>query len=373
MGVNNDALSDLILTTLRELPKGQFEVMWDSQIFEFNNIYQQHRRRIDGGTSIQRNMILDRNGRAKYRRLYDTDTPSVDNDQFTIDVPWTQLGTDYSWDVVELLRQRNSAKGFIDLIESRRTERMWDLAELIEEAGWNTPTSATDNLFPFGIPYYINYLNNGVSAAGFSGQTIRFRDGSTGTVCAGIDASAQPKWRNYADTYTNVDNGLLRKLRSAIRRTRFRPAPFVNQPGQDAVGSPIKFYASDATVTELEDLADLRDDNNGPKDLANKALQHNFDGTVMFNRIPMQYVPHLDGVTVVDGGSNNFSPEPIYCVDWSKLQPVVQEGYWMEESEPMTSRGQHTTFTVFLDGSHNNLCINRRTAGFVLHKVIPAS
>jgi hypothetical protein len=39
----------------------------------------------------------------------------------------------------------------------------------------------------------------------------------------------------------------------------------------------------------------------------------------------------------------------------------------------MVDRGQHTTFSVFLDGSHNNLCINRRTAGFVLHKKIPAS
>lgn len=373
MGVDNTALADLLATTLKDLPKGQFEVMWDSQNYEFNNIYQKNRRRIDGGTSIQRNVMLDRNGRAKYRRLYDTDQPSVDNNQFTIDVPWTQLSTDYSWDVVELLRNRNSAKGFIDLIESRRLERMWDLAELIEEAGWNTPTSATDNLFPNGIPYYINYLANGATTGGFTGQTIRYRDGSTGTICAGIDAAVESKWRNYGDIYTNVDNGLLRKLRSAIRRTRFRPSPNVQAPGNDAVGSPIKFYASDTTVTELEDLADLRDDNTGPKDLANKMLQHNFEGTVMFNRIPIQYVPHLDGVTVTDGGSNAFSPEPIYCVDWSKLQPVVQEGYWMEEGEPITDRGQHTTFTVFLDGSHNNLCINRRSVGFVLHKTIPSS
>jgi len=373
MGVTPAALTDLLATTLKDLPKGDFEVMWDSQNYEFNRIYDKHRRRIDGGTSIQRNMILDRNGRARYRRYYDTDQPSVDNDQFTIDVPWTQLGTDYSWDVVELLRQRNSAKGFIDLIRSRRTERMWDLAELIEERGWSTPTSSTDTLFPYGIPYYINYLDNGVSTGGFSGKTIRYTNGSTGTVCAGLDAGVQPKWRNYGDTYTAVDNGLLRKLRSAIRRTRFRPAPMMIKPGNDNVGTPIKFYASDTTMTELEDLADLRDDNNTPTDLANKALQHNYEGAVVFNRIPMQYIPHLDGVTVVDGGSNNFSPEPIYCVDWSKIQPVVQEGYWMEESEPMTSRGQHTTFTVFLDGSHNNLCINRRTAGFVLHKEIPAS
>lgn len=372
MGVDNAALADLIQTTLRDLPKGQFEVAWDSQNFEFCNIYQKHRRTIDGGTSIKRNVILDRNGRARYRRLYDTDQPVVDQNQHEIDVPWVQLSVDYSWDVVEILRNKNSSKGFIQLLESRRTERLWDLAELIEERGWLPPTSETDKLFPYGVPYYVNYLDNGSTEGGFHGKTVRFQGGTTGTIVAGIDGATESKWRNYADVYSKVDNGLLRKLRAAIRRTRFRPAEIIPRPGQDAVGTHTKFYANDDIVTELEDLGDKRDDNNGPKDLAGKML-HNHDGTVYFNRHPVCYIPQLDGVTVVDGGGNDFSPDPIYCIDWSKFQPIVQDGYWMEEGEPMVDRGQHTTFTVFLDGSHQNLVINRRTAGFVLHKPIPGS
>lgn len=372
MGVDHAALADVIATTLKDLPKDAYEVMWDSQNYEICQIYQSHRRQIDGGTSIQRNVILDRNGRARYRKLYDTDQPTVDNNQHTIDVPWTQLGTDYSWDVVEVLSNKNSEKGFINMLESRRTERMWDIAELIEERGWTTPTSATDKLYPYGIPYYINFLDNGSTTGGFHGKTIRYQGGTTGTICADIDAATEPKWRNYGDVYAKVDNSLLRKLRSAVRRTRFRPAPNVKKHGDDGVGSPIKLYANDDTVTELEDLADKRDDNNAPKDLAGKML-HSADGTVFFNRMPVVYIPHLDGFTVTDGGGNAFNPDPIFCVDWSKLQPVVRDGYWMEEGKPMIDRGQHTTFTVFLDGSHNNLCINRRTAGWVLHKMIPAA
>lgn len=372
MAVDNDKLADLIATTLKDLPQGQFEVMWDSQHYEFCQIYQQHRRQIDGGTSIQRNVVLDRNGRAKYRRLYDTDHPAVDNNQQTINVPWTQIGTDYSWDVVEILRNRASTKGFINLLESRRTERMWDLAELIEDRGWATPTSPTDTLYPYGIPYYVNFLDAGSTVGGFHGKTVRFQNGQTGTVVAGIDGETEPKWRNYADVYNKVDNALLRTLRSAVRRTRFRPAPFVPRPGQDGPGNPIKLYANDQIVTELEDLGDKRDDNNQPKELAGQNL-HNYDGTVYFNRMPVVYIPQLDGYTVDDGGGNPFEPDPIFCVDWSKLQPIVQDGYWMEESRPMVDRGQHTTFTVFLDGSHNNLCINRRTAGFVIHKPIPGN
>jgi hypothetical protein len=372
MGVDASALSDLLATTLRDLPKGDFEVMWDSQDYIFCRIYQESKRKIDGGTSIQRNVILDRHGRARYRRLYDTDQPTVDQSQFQINVPWTQIGTDYSWDVVEILRNKNSAKGFIDLLESRRVERMWDLAELIETRGWSTPTSSTDTLYPYGIPYYINFLNNGVSNGGFLGQTIRYQNGTTGTVCAGIDGAAEPKWNNYADTYNRIDNQLLRKMRSAVRRTRFRPAPNVQKPGNDAVGKLIELYAADDVVTEMEDLSDKRDDNSQPQDLAGKML-HSFDGVTHFNRMPLRYVPQLDGLSVTAGGGEAFTPNPIYCIDWSKLQPVVQDGYWMEESKPMVDRGQHTTFTVFLDGSHNNLCINRRTAGWVMHNTIPSN
>lgn len=356
-GVNNDQLQDLILTTLKDLPDGEFEIMWDSQNYEICQIYQQHRRQVDGGTSIQRNVILDRKGNARYRRLFDTDNPSVDNVQDTIDVPWAQLSTDYSWDVAEILRNRSSKKGFINLIRSRRAERMWDLAELIEERGWLTPTSATDKLYPYGIPYYLNKLNSGVTTGGFSGQTIRYQGGTTGTICAGIDASTNAKWRNYADVYDKVDNNLLRKLRRATRLTRFRPSPMAIKPGQDGPGMPIKLYAGIDIVTELEDLADKRDDNTGPMDLAGKNL-HSYEGSVYFNKMPFVYVPHLDDDT----------DDPIYCVDWTKIQPVVQDSYWMVESKPMSDRGQHTTITVFLDGSHNNLCINRRTAGFVIHK-----
>lgn len=358
MAVDNDALLDLINTTLKDLPEGQFEVAWDNPDYEFCRIYEQNRRKIDGGTSIQRNIVLDETGNARYRRLYDTDQPTVENVQKQIDVPWCQLGTDYSWDVLEIMRNKNSAKGYIDLIESRRVERLWGLAELIEDRGWKTPTSATDKLFPFGIPYYLNKRNAGTSGAGFDGQTIRFGDGSTGTIAAGIDASVEPKWRNFAATYTKVDNELLRGLRRAFLLTRFRPPTFVRSPGQDKPGPMRKLYCNADTAIELQDLADKRDDNNSPQDLAGKALV-DIEGTTHFNRVPIVYIPQLDA----------DADDPIYCVDWSKIQPIVQDGYWMEESQPMIDRTQHTTVTVFLDACHNNLCTNRRTAGFVMHKV----
>lgn len=358
MAVDNAALLDLLATTLEDLPKGEYEVMWDSQNFEFCNIYNSQRRKIDGGTSIQRNVVLDETGNARYRRLFDNDTPTVENIQRQINVPWTQLGTDYSWDVLEIKRNKNSAKGYIDLLESRRTERLWGLAELIEDRGWKTPTNSSDTLYPYGIPYYLNFLDNAVTTGGFSGKTVRYQDGSTGTVVAGLDGNTEAKWRNYADVYIKVDNALLKKMRKAFLLTRFRPPAMVKAPGNDKPGSTVKIYCNQDVAVEFMDLADKRDDNNTPSDLAGKVLV-DVEGATYFNRRPIVYIPQLDGV--------DFSP--IYCVDWSKIQPIVQDGYWMVESEPEFASGQHTVITVYVDACHQNLCVNRRTAGFVLHTV----
>lgn len=371
MGVDASALADLLATTLRDLPKGEFEAMWDNQHYEFARIYAEERREVDGGTSIQRNVIFDEDGSAAYRRLYDTDSPTVTQNQKVINVPWTQFSFNYSWDELELMRNKNSAKGFIDLIQSRRTRALWSAGNLMETRGWLTPTSATDTLFPYGIPYYVNFLDDGSTTDGFNAKTVRYQGGTTGTIVAGIDGAVEPKWRNYAAVYTRVDNALLRKMRSAVRRTRFQPAKFMMKPGNDKWGANACIYVNDDTCTELEDLSDKRDDNNTPDDLSGKML-HNFEGTAHFNRMPIKYVPQLDGFTVTGGSATVNTVDPIFCIDWTKLQPIVQEGYWMVEKKPMVDRGQHTTFTVFNDSCHQNLCINRRTAGWVIHKGIVA-
>jgi len=364
MGVDRVALKDFLATTLQDLPKDQFEVMWDSQAYEFCRIYEQSRRKVDGGTSIERNVVLDETGAASYRRLYDTDVPTVEQVHHKINVPWVQIGTNYSWDILEILQNKNNAKGYIDLLESRRMERMWGLANLLETRGWSAPTSATDTLYPYGVPYYLNFITAGSTTPGFVGQTIRYTDGSTDETCAGIDAAVEAKWRNYADIYTHVDNGLLRKLRKAFLLTRFKPPAIVKSPGKDERGN-VRIYVNADTAVELMDLSDKRDDNSGPKDLAGKSLI-DVEGVTYFNRRPIVFVPQLDV------GTDNTTYDPIYVVDWSKLIPFVQDGYWMEETPPMNDRLQHTTFTVYLDGSHNNLCLNRRTAGFCIHKAIPA-
>jgi len=361
MGVDFDALADVIKTTLDDLPQGQYEVMWDEQWYEFCSIYSENRRDVDGGKAIVRNVVLDETGAADYRRPFDTDNPTVENIHQQITVPWTQVGTNYSWDLAEILMNKRSPKGFIKMIESRKMERLWGFANILEDRGWKTPTSATDNKYPYGVPYYLNMLNTGTTTAGFNGQTITYQDASTGTTCAGIDASTEAKWRNYAAVYTTVDNSLLKTLRLACMLTNFRPPVGVGikPPGKDRIGSPIRLYVNSDVAVEMQELADSRDDNNTPRDLVGKMLVPSEDVKYVahFSKRPIVYVSQLNGVTY----------SPIYCVDWTKIIPVVLEGGWMVESKVHNHGLQHTAFTVYTDAYHNNLCINRRTAGFVVH------
>lgn len=365
MSVKNADLADLIATTLEDLPKQYFEVMWDNEDYEFCRIYQKERMEIDGGDRIQRKVMLDNSGNARYRRLYDTDEPSVGEVMDTITVPWTQIGTHYSWDVLEIKRNANSAKGYIRLMEVRRIDGLWSLADLIEDRAWKTPASSTDDLYPYGVPYYINFLNASATAAGFNGQTIRYQGGTTGTSCAGIDAATEAKWRNYAALYTAVNNSMLKTFRKAFLKTRFKAPLFIQDPAQARTAAK-RIYCDSDTAVALQDLADQRDDKHTGKELLGN-IRMDDSGLVYINRLPVVYIPQLESYTEP---ATSVACAPIFCVDFRKFIPYVQDGYWMVESEPMTDRRQHTTFTVFLDGSHNNLCTNRRTAGFVLHKAI---
>ena len=368
MSVKNADLSDLISLTLADLPDQEFDVAWDNQDYEFTRIYQTERMEIDGGESIVRKVLLDTTGNAKYCRPFETDEPTVGDVMHTITVPWTQLKTSYSWDKIELLRNKNNVKGFIKLIKVRRIDGLLPLANLIEDRAWKSPTSATDDLYPYGVPYYINHMTKGTTTDGFVGYTIRYQDATTGVVCAGINGDNEAKWRNWAALYASIDAAMLKKFRLAFMYTKFKAPLNVTDPSNPSVAAK-RIYADFNTVAELQELCDAKaDDHSGKEVLGNITMDAT--GLVYLNRLPVVPIPQLNSYTDPEIGT---ATAPIYCVDFRKFQPFVHEGYWMVETEPMTDRGQHTTFTIFLDGAHNNLLLNRREAGFVLHKAIPAA
>lgn len=369
-GISNAQLLDLIATTLPNLPKMEFEVALNYQEYPVcNQWFQGDKVQSDGGTSIERNIILDTSGNARHVRLYQKTPINVADVHYKITAPWCQVQTHWGAERRELLRNKAPAR-FIDLLKSRRIDGVLDLADLLEQRAWLTPTSASDDLNPRGLPYWLSMRQDGVTAAtdngGFSAYTVRYTGGTSSTTKGGIDgsATAATKWRNYASVYTAIDQDFVKRLRRAFHATSFK-SPMLVKDLRVGPSSKFRLYMDLDVLTEYEDLVTSANDNLG-KDL------DPFHGITTFRRVPIIYTPQLDGMTVLGGSATSNTPSPVYGVNHAMFYPIVQEGDWMREDGPHSDVEQHNVFTTFIDGSYQYFCKNVRASGFVLHTALTA-
>lgn len=367
MAIKNEDLRDLVVTTYEDIAKDKFEVTWDHTGYHFMRCFQEDRMDTDGGESITRHILLEPGSNAHFRNLFDVTQPAIRNKFKKLNIPWVQYNTHWSYDELEILRNKGSAKRIINLLKGRRLMEMWGLYNLIEERCWKAPDSSSDDLNPYGLPYWLPAMDADSTTDGFVGQTIRYNDGTTTTSAAGLDASSNSRWKSYAALYSDVDNNLLDTMRAAFVKTRFRIPPGVKDPADPRV-APKRGFADDDTIVKLMRLQDMKDDNHKPDDLLGGVRVTTDDtGLVYINRVPFYNVDFLNDVT---DPVNSTAYAPIYVVDFSKIIPIVQEDYWMRETPAMNDANQHTVFTVHVDGSFALMCVNRQDLGFVIHKPI---
>jgi hypothetical protein len=366
-------LTDLAATTIRNLPDNQWMIALNAAQYPGCRILEDERITSRGGTSIQKNIILNySNGQAQVRTMFQQDNAIVPTGFNIINVPWTFFGVNYSWDVNELLMNLHDDEGFIDLIVSRRQMAKAQEADLLEQLVFGVPVSQGDVLNPFGIQYYLPFANNGVTAAGFTGQTIRYSNGTTGTICAGIDAAQFAKWNTYVGTYNKVDNQLLLAIRSAIRQTHFNFPKLVEDHGglTEGIDSSHGLYVNNNIMGLLEDLLAKMGDAGGKAGLlrgVGVATDTEQKAYVTIDGIPLCYNPFQDNETAVNSAGAVVNPNSVLCVRWDALKPTVLEDMWMYETLPIADRGQHTALSVFEDSTWNIVVEDRRRSGFRLH------
>lgn len=373
-GVNYQNLTDVIVDTLRNLPRDEYELLFENPSYQGLHIFMKDRRISDGGKGIQRHIITRPDNNAAMVGLFNSKTPNVDSAQKLLFLPWCWFTANYSWDEREIIMNGPDDVGFVNLLRQRRDRDMWAISILLNNQMWNTPVNASDTTNMVGIPAWLPFLSNGQTTVngtvatdgGFGGSVVRYQDGSTGTIIAGLDASSEPTWQSYAGLYNQVDNSLLRSLRIAVRRTHFEGSPLIAHPsGQNKTFDEQAFYANNDVVTALEDLGDKRDDSSEPMDLSGR-IQHSFDGSIRFNQMPIRYNFLLDSETVA-ATSGVINPNSIYCLNWTHIQAWALKDYWMYEKKPMVQPAQPNVLTVNVDGGAQIFCDNRRTAGFHFH------
>lgn len=362
-GISNAQLLDLQATTMANMPSAEFEVALQYQNYPVcNQWFQSDKVQSEGGTSIERNIILDTSGNARHVRLYQKTPINVADVHHKVTAPWCQVQTHWSIERREALRNRGKAK-YIDLLKTRRLDATLDLADLLELRAWLTPSGSDDDLNPRGLPYWLSHREAAITATtdngAFSGHAVWYSGGTHTHTKGGIDgeATANAKWRNWAACYTSINADFIKRMRRAFHATGFT-SPMLARDLVTGPASKFRIYMGLDELTEYEDLVTSANDNIG-RDL------DPFHGVTTFRRCPIIYTPTIDTFSI---GASATDTAPIFGVNHAMFYPIVQSGDWMREDGPHIDVESHNVFTTFIDGSYQFFCKNVRQAGFVLHK-----
>jgi hypothetical protein len=211
---------------------------------------------------------------------------------------------------------------------------MQDLIVLFETQFWSKPSTSSDKLNAFGIPYWV--VKN--ASTGFNGgNPTGFSSGA-----GGISSSTYTQWANYTAQYTDVTKeDLIVKMRTAAAKTGFvNPVMFPDTNRGDRFSHMTTY----SVIATMERILETQNDNLG-NDVASK------DGQVMFRGNPVEWVPYLD---------SNDSQNPIYGINWGVFQPIFLSGWYLRETPPTPSQDMHTVVSVHIDSTYNFRCTDRR-------------
>lgn len=328
-----DQIDDLVQETLEDLGRDELIQLAQEQpdYPTYTQIFKKERKTFSGGIGIRRTMMTRFSGAAKTVGLYEVDDVAVINLLKKLNIDWRHATTNWGYEHREMLMNTGEAR-INNIIKPRRAAAVGSLVELIEELMWSAP--AVDNdLDPYGIPYWI--VKN--SSTGFNGGY----PGSHTTI-GGVNLTNVPNFKNYTAAYTNVTKAdLIKKMRTAHRKVGFKTP--VDIKGFRSFAERYRYYMNETTLSNLEDVGEAQNENLG-RDIAS------MDGSIVFKRHPLIWVPQLDSDT-----SN-----PIYQINHDTFHTVALKGDWMRESGPIKSAKQHNVREVHIDVTFNTLCIDRR-------------
>ena len=123
-----------------------------------NQWFKKEKKQLDGGTSIQRNIILSTSGQAKFVLPYEKTEVGQGDVQQLINVPWAIARVPWALSRTEMTRNADGSR-IIDLIKSRRVDATVDLADLLETAAWLSPQNRSAQRSPLGLAAWIIKMN----------------------------------------------------------------------------------------------------------------------------------------------------------------------------------------------------------------------
>lgn len=365
-GVTIGQILDLTRTTIENKPwDGRFTIGQELQRFPaLDGMWREEKMEVEGGTSIDRYLMLDDSGTARWTRPYQNSEIQVRDTLTRMNVAFTQ--GDEHWAINKTEKSINrGAEAFLSMVKLRRVDAKKRIAKLLELSSWRAPDNASDDLNLMGVPYWIvpRAAGQSDSEGSFSGTTVRFGDGTTSTTTATVDRSTWELFRNWTITYDEWGMGVIDAMHKTLHRLGFEPAQMVAAETANArrtMYERFRLYAGQ-DFNEAYHRLIRRSNTDLGKDLAFADMRNRF------YRIPMESVPALDPANNAQIGAYY----PCYFIDHDVMKPVVRQGDWMVENEPMVDVTDHRTVVVFIDFQCQMLCDDVRRCG-ILHQPIPA-
>lgn len=333
-------VADVVALTLYELgPLKMQQIAQARQYYEvYSKWFKKDKVTFDSGQGIQRTLMnrVDSNA-ASHVGYTDPDAVNIIDVIDTLNIPWrharTAWGLVYQTDIL-----MNSGKALIhNVIKPKRLASLLGLIEELENKGFASPDSSSNKTDPYGIKYWVVKNNT----TGFNGGA------ATGhTTVGGVSLTDSPTFKNYTAQYTNVTKSdLIKKWRTMHRKCRFVSPISVNDY-RGGMGERFRYYVNESVISTIEDIGEGQNENLG-RDIAS------MDGTMVFRKGPILWVPKLDDDTT----------NPVYAIDHSTFYPVILKGDYLREGDAKQSPNQHNTYQVFVDLSYNYLCVDRRRNG----------
>ena len=351
MAYQADDYADLITTTLRHLERTTWaDIVVDNQRhIAMPQILKKKKVEFGSGYGHQFNVRFFSNNAARNVKLNEVDNPTTADTQATGNVPWRH--TETHWALEERIISMNRAPSrLVSLLQTSRVDAMTDLAELMESNFWSKPSSASDELSPFGIPSWIVYT----SPAGFTGgNPSAFPQTGAGS----IDSDVHARWKNWSANWSAVSKAdLIRKWREASTKTEFRPpvdGPFNN------MGGDYGYYTNYNVLGQLEEVLDGQNDNLGV-DL------DSMGGRTTFRRVPVIWVPWFDN-NATKLSSDAGVTDPVYGICWRSFKVAFLSGEYLKTTKVAPHPLHHRTLTQYTDLTYQFFATDRRR-NFVLSK-----
>ncbi len=294
-----------------------------------------------GGTQITRPITLKQSNTAQHTSQYGENQTTVTDLTNKLTCPWRFSENSTAWDLDEVA-MCSGPEEIASLIDEKLDDMQLGFNELVEEAIFSSPTSATDALTPYGLPCWV--VHN--AEEGFTGSDPTYPSGGIGA----LSVDTRDKWKNYSGTYAAITSAdLFLKMRRAAKKTNFK-APMHLKNGDKKGRKANLILANTDTVLTMERLLETRNDNLG-EDYGIYAGKTRFMGN------PILDIPRLDDTTDI-----NVPTAPVYMLNTRYFYPIFLRGRGFKTNAPVhLKETQETVVRVSCRMAWNMFCGSRRS------------